>query len=74
MIVLHKGTFEYLNPTEMQKTRMSVMRVNFRNMADAIADNVPPGADRDYALRLLRSAASWVNIAITRKDDGTPRE
>jgi hypothetical protein len=41
--------------------------------ADQLERLVPGGADRTYLLRKLREVAMWVNVAITREQDGTPR-
>ena len=34
---------------------------------------VPDGPDKTYILRKLREVAMWVNVAITRNPDGSPR-
>lgn len=67
------STFQYLKPTETQMQQMGECRDAAKVYADALQKIVPEGADKDYALRLLRSAAMWVNIAITRYADGRPR-
>jgi len=70
---MHPSTFDYLMPSEEQELRMQVMRANFKNLADAIYDNVPDGPDKTYIMRKLREVAMWVNVSITRNPDGSPR-
>lgn len=73
-MTLHRSTFEYLKPTNNQLAKMSSARANFASMAAYINDSIPDGPDKTYALRKLREISMWVNIAITREADGTPRE
>jgi hypothetical protein len=44
-----------------------------KGYADDIAGILPDGADKTYVLRRIRETAMWINIAITREDDGSPR-
>ena len=71
---MHETTFEYLKPTDAQLETMQKMRHAFAKLAHEVDDTVRPGADKDYALRLIRDAGMWVNVAITREEDGTPRQ
>lgn len=70
---MHPSTFEYLKPTERQIARMAEAREITKVYADQLERLVPGGADRTYLLRKLREVAMWVNVAITREQDGTPR-
>lgn len=74
MPALDASTFEYLKPTDEQIQAMSTVRFGFSQLAHQIESYVPEGVDRDYALRLLRTAGMWCNVAITRWEDGEPRE
>ena len=69
---MHDSTFEYLKPTEDQMALMATMR---RASADyaSVLQNLPDGPDKTYIIRKLREVAMWVNIAITRNPDGSPR-
>ena len=71
---LHENTFNYLKPTERQIFQMQELRDAYRAFADLLQRSLPDGADKTYVLRLIRTAAMWSNIAITREQDGSPRE
>lgn len=71
--MLDPTTFDYLQPTRSQIDAMQQLRVSFGVLARQIEANVPMGTDRDHAIRLLRSASMWCNVAITRDDYGAPR-
>lgn len=70
---LHDSTFEYLKPTDEQVRAMTDLRQRASVYAQAIDHQVPAGPDKTYILRKLREVAMWVNIAITRNPDGSPR-
>ena len=70
---LHPETFDFLAPTEAQIETMAKLRAAFSNLAHEVDDTVRPGEDKQYILRLIRTAAVWTNIAITRDSDGAPR-
>lgn len=70
---MHDSTFEYLQPTEYQMSVMRDLRNCANSYASMIEDNVPDGPDKTYILRKLREVAMWVNVAITRQPDGSPR-
>lgn len=70
---LHDKTFGYLKPNDAQVDDMDVMRGAAKTYADAIETMVPDGPDKTYILRKLREVAMWVNVAITRQPDGSPR-
>ena len=71
---MHESTFEYLKPTDDQMRAMATCRGAFKELALGLDALLPAGDDKDYALRLLRTSAMWVNIALTRDVDGAPRE
>jgi hypothetical protein len=71
---LHPETFGYLNPTDKQKQTMHAAREAAAEYAAKLDRLVDEGPDKTYLLRKLREVAMWVNIAITRHPDGTPRD
>ena len=71
--MLHSSTFEYLKPTDDQLARMSRLRVAAKVYADALDAELPDGPDKTFVLRAHRSNAMWVNVAVTRQADGSPR-
>ena len=73
-MTLHDSTFEYLKPTIKQKEIMESVRESFRAFAEGMQLALPDGADKTHVFRLLRTAAMWANVAITREQDGSPRE
>jgi len=70
---MHETTFRYLAPTPEQVGTMSEARDAAAVYAQSVADLVPEGPDKTYIMRQLRTVAMWVNVAITRLPDGTPR-
>ena len=68
-----KSTFEYLKPTETQMHNMALMRKCAADFEANVNDNVPDGPDKTYLIRKFREVAMWINIAITRNPDGSPR-
>ena len=70
---LHDSTFQYLQPSDAQMTAMATMQDASKIYADCIELIVPEGPDKTYILRKLREVGMWVNIAITRNSDGSPR-
>ena len=71
---LHSSTFDYLKPTDEQVTTMTQARQASKNYAAQLEELLPDGADKTYILRRVREIAMWVNVAITREADGSPRE
>jgi hypothetical protein len=71
---LHKSTFEYLKPTEEQMLQISVARMASTEYARTLEAIIPDGPDKTYVLRKVREIGMWVNVAITREADGTPRK
>lgn len=72
-VVPHDSTFAYLKPTDVQVMTMERLRTAAAVYAELVVAEVPDGPDRDYALRKFREVAMWVNIALTREQDGSPR-
>lgn len=70
---LHASTFEYLKPTDEQLAAMSRLRQAAKVYADALDAGLPEGPDKTFIMRAHRANAMWVNVAITRQPDGTPR-
>jgi len=70
---MHAETFKYLNPTDEQLTKMTIMRGVAAEYASFVDAHLPEGPDKTYILRKFREVAMWVNIAITRNPDGSPR-
>ena len=71
---LHHTTFEYLRPTDAQIKDMALLRQASAQYAKAVDAMLPDGADKTYILRRIRETAMWINVAVTREADGTPRE
>lgn len=72
-MALHESTFEYLKPTEEQIAVMAELRLAAKVYAETLDRLLPEGPDKTFALRAHRSNAMWVNVAVTRLPDGTPR-
>lgn len=72
--MIHPSTFEYLTPTKNQLKAMEAMRSHAHDYAIAVDKYVYDGPDKTYIMRKLRELAMWVNTAITRYEDGMPRE
>lgn len=70
---LHDSTFQYLKPTDEQTKTMEELRDAARAYSWQLEAKVPAGPDKTYLLRKLREVAMWVNIAVTRQPDGSPR-
>lgn len=70
---LHESTFKYLKPTDEQMKTMDFVREAYDNFAKVLQSQLPDGPDKTYVLRLLRTAAMWSHVAITRHQDGAPR-
>jgi len=72
-MTLHASTFDYLNPTDAQKATMNDLRQRASVYAQAVDAALPDGPDKTFLLRQFREVAMWVNIAVTRNADGSPR-
>lgn len=70
---MHSSTFEYLKPTDMQLQIMAKLREAAKVYCDALEALLPDGPDKTFVIRAHRSNAMWVNVAVTRLPDGTPR-
>ena len=71
--MMHPTTFEYLKPTDDQLENMANMRAAFQKLASYVDSYLHDGEDKDHVMRLVRDAAMWANVAITREADGKPR-
>lgn len=71
--MMHPSTFKYLAPTENQLHTMEMLRSTTADYAANLEDNIPDGPDKTYIMRKLRELAMWINVAITRNPDGSPR-
>lgn len=72
-MTMHPKTFDYLSPSQAQMTQMEEMRAAAKAYSDKIEAVVPDGPDRTYIIRKLREVSMWINIALTRQPDGSPR-
>ena len=72
-MVLHPSTFEYITPSERQLIQMALLRERTADYARQLELGIPEGPDKTFILRSLRSLAMWINVAITRYQDGSPR-
>jgi len=70
----NKTTYDYLQPTPKQIEMMKTLREAAKAYGDALAALLPEGPDKTFAIRNHRTTAMWVNVAVTRLPDGTPRE
>jgi hypothetical protein len=70
---LHEDTFEYLEPSDDQVDTMNKARQLSKEYAEQLAAVLPDGPDKTYIMRRIREIAMWVNVAITREADGSPR-
>lgn len=71
---LHESTFDYLKPKDKQLDTMTALRDDFRRFAMVLQQALPDGPDKTYVIRMLRDMAMWSMVAITRHQDGSPRE
>jgi hypothetical protein len=70
---MHSSTFEYLKLTDDQIERMARVRAAAAAYCAVLEAEMPDGPDKTFVIRAHRSNAMWVNVAITRQPDGTPR-
>lgn len=70
----HPSTYEYLKPTVEQLAKMARLREAAKAYNDVLDAELPDGPDKTYIIRAHRSNAMWVNVAVTRHADGTPRD
>lgn len=71
---MHHSTYEYLKPTDEQLEKMSRLRTAAKAYGEILEAELPAGADKDHVIRAHRSNAMWVNVAVTRWPNGTPRD
>ena len=72
-MTLHPTTFEYLKPSDGQVDVMNHLRKVTADYAGVIDQALDDGSDKTYILRRIRETAMWINVALTRNADGSPR-
>ena len=72
-MTLHPSAFDYLKPTDGQVDVMNALRKLSKDYAQAIDQALDDGPDKTYILRRIRETAMWINVALTRHADGSPR-
>ena len=72
-MTMHESTFEYLTPTDDQLAHMARVREAAAVYCAVLEAEMPDGPDKTFVIRNHRSNAMWVNVAITRQPDGSPR-
>lgn len=70
---MHDSTYDYLKPTDEQMAKMDRLRAAARAYGQILEAELPEGPDKTFVIRAHRSNAMWVNVAITRLPDGSPR-
>ena len=70
---MHASTYDYLMPTDEQAALMAQLRQAAKVYGDTLEKLLPEGPDKTFVIRQHRSNAMWVNVAVTRLPDGTPR-
>ena len=73
-MTMHSSTFDYLKPTDEQMAKMNRVRQAAKVYAEVLDAELLDGPDKTFVLRAHRSNAMWVNVAVTRHADGSPRE
>jgi hypothetical protein len=72
-MTLHTSTFDYLKPTDSQVDVINHLRTITADYARLIDQALDDGPDKTYILRRIRETAMWINVALTRNADGSPR-
>ena len=70
---MHPSTFDYLKPTDAQLESMTRVREAARIYCEVLETELPDGPDKTFIIRNHRSNAMWVNVAVTRHPDSSPR-
>jgi hypothetical protein len=73
-MALHDSTYAYLKPTDEQRAKMERCRAAAKAYSDVLEAELPDGPDKTFVIRAHRANAMWVNVAITRQPDGSPRD
>jgi hypothetical protein len=71
---MHLSTYDYLKPNDAQINSMARVRAAARKYGEVLEHVLPDGPDKDHVIRKHRETAMWANVAITRHEDGSPRE
>lgn len=61
------ATFQYVSPTEEQKSLMQNYRDKYQGLYDEIA-SLPPSRGLSLALTNLEQSAMWLNKSIAKND------
>jgi hypothetical protein len=72
-MALHSSAFDYLKPREGQIEVMNALREETKHYANVLDQALDDGPDKTYILRRVRETAMWVNVALTRHPNGSPR-
>jgi len=72
-MTLHATAFNHFKPTEGQFEVMEALSAAAKRYADTIDLALDNGPDKTYILQRFREIAMWVNVALTRNPDGSPR-
>jgi hypothetical protein len=73
-MAMHESTFEYLQPSDEMKEKMTRVRAAAKAYNEVLEAELPDGPDKTFIIRAHRANAMWVNVAITRHPDGSPRD
>ncbi len=71
---MHDSTYDYLKPTDDQLATMAILREAAQTYGRILEHALPDGPDKTYVIRQHRANAMWVNVALTRHPDGSPRQ
>jgi hypothetical protein len=70
---MHPSTYEYPPLTIEQQEKMARLHLAAKIYSEALDADLPAGPDKTFIIRAHRTNAMWVNVAVTRHPDGTPR-
>jgi len=62
----NENNFTYHKPTEDMLPKFQKIRGDLKEVADYIADEVPPGREQSIAITKLEEAMMWANAAVAR--------
>ena len=61
-------SYQYVDPTEDQKTDMQIFRNRFQELHDDLVDTQDSSRGLSLCLTKLEEASFWLNKAITKND------
>lgn len=64
-----KHPFDYHRPSEKQVAQISTVRTGCKDL-HAILEALPPGRERDEAIKKLEEVSMWANKGIVMADEG----